>query len=125
MRPPHFVIAVATVVLSGCAWLGLSERLQGPEINSISLPAVTEQRADFVLAKNEGPIAVVPAESHALLRAAESKDSMLLLLIGASLLTIAAGMRRFGPALGDSADTCARHDSTSRASVTQTLSRPL
>lgn len=120
MRPPHFVIAVATVVLSGCAWLGLSERLQGLEINSISSPAVTEQRADFVLAKTEGPIAVVPAHSHALLRAAESRDSVLLLLIGASLLTIAAGMRRFGPTLGDSADTCARHDS-----VTHTLSRPL
>jgi hypothetical protein len=115
MRPPHFVITVATVVLSGSVWLGLIEKIQGQEL---------APRAAFVLAKNDGAIDTAPVNSHTLLPAADGKDAMLLLLIGASLFTIAAGMRRCGSALAASADACPQREASSTCpndiSVTRT-----
>ena len=116
MRPPHFVIAVATVVLSGCVWLGLIENIQGQEF---------EPRAAFVVAKNDdGAIDTAPVDSHLLLPAADGKDAVLLLLIGASLFTIAAGMRRCGSALAASADACTQREASpacpNEISVTRT-----
>ena len=101
MVPPHLVILVATLVLSGCAWLGLGQRIQGLEVSSVGSPAISDERADLVLATHERPITTVPMQSRTLLAGADLRDSVLLLLIGASLLTLAAGMRRYGAALAD------------------------
>lgn len=128
MRPPHFVVVVATAVLSGYIWLGPIQKIQGLEIGAVTSPAVGEQGADFVLAKNDGTIAAVPVHAQPLLPRNDRRDSALLLLIGASLLTIAAGIRRLGAAVGESADTNARHESTSRThlnEISATVSRSL
>jgi hypothetical protein len=129
MRPRNLVMAVATIVLSGCIWLGVIERTQQLEASSAGSPVVSGERADL-LAKNDGSIGAVPMDSRAVLPAARGRDSALLLLIGASLLSLAAGIRRFCSALGDSAETHARREFTSRTRpkeipVTHSVSRPL
>jgi hypothetical protein len=126
MRPAHLFIVVATVVLSGCVWLGV----MGREYSFAGSHVPGEERVDFVLAKNEVPISAVSVDSQAMPPVAEGRDSVLLLLIGATLIMIAGGMRRYGSALGDSAEPRARPESTSMTrtneiSVTRTVSRPL